>query len=205
MNPSINNVNRSLFLASKSPRRRELLQQIGVPFALIDVDVPEERQTQESPQDYVLRLARSKASAALPLLPPSACALGADTIVVAQGQVLEKPRDANHGAAMLKLLSAAEHQVYTSIAIADARSCESQVCCTRVFFRAIDEPEARRYWLTGEPLDKAGGYAIQGFGAVFVARIDGSYSNVVGLPLYETQQLLQRFDLGLWQVTAVHE
>lgn len=186
-----------ILLASKSPRRRELLQQIGVRFAVLDINVPERRLEHESASQYVQRLAASKSRAGT-VLRPDIPVLGADTIVVQGDHVLEKPQDKAHGLKMLAQLSGASHQVYTAIALTLGQRQEIALCCTEVTFRDILPAEAERYWHTGEPLDKAGGYGIQGLAAVFVANLQGSYSNVVGLPLMETQQLLARFDVPVW-------
>lgn len=197
MNSSCN-----LFLASKSPRRRELLDQIGVKYSLLDVDVPECLSPGELPHDYVLRLAQSKALAGVAALDGgvdhSVPVMGADTIVVCRGNILEKPGNEVEGVAMLMTLSGAEHSVVTAICLATPQGSKALLSETRVLFRNIDQEEARRYWLTGEPKDKAGGYGIQGYGAVFVEKIEGSYSNVVGLPLFETQNLLKEFSVPIW-------
>lgn len=196
----------ALYLASKSPRRRELLQQIGVPHQVIAADVAEVPRTQESPRDYVQRLAREKAEAGyanvqrlqLALKP----VLGADTIVVINNEILEKPRSAAHAAAMLHQLAGTTHEVMTAVALVDAAKVSVKLSLTEVTFRALTEAEIAAYWLTGEPCDKAGGYGIQGLGAVFVQQIHGSYSGVVGLPIAQTLELLQEFSLPWWQSTA---
>lgn len=190
-----------LLLASKSPRRRELLQQIGVRFDVLDINVPERRGEFETPQQYVQRLATQKAQAGS-VLRADIPVLGADTIVV-QGEVLlEKPRDKAHGLAMLAQLAGKQHQVYTAVAICHGQRKQTVLCCSSVTLRDISRAEAERYWQTGEPRDKAGGYGIQGLAAVFVAHLQGSYSNVVGLPLMETQQLLAQFDVPVWNVNT---
>ena len=186
-----------LQLASKSPRRRELLAQLGVNFSLVDVDVPEVKALGETPEDYVLRLAQDKSLAgfnAAPGLPT----LGADTVVSCAGEILEKPRDRDHGVAMLALLSGREHSVISAIAINDSHQQMSAISETRVHFREISEQQAERYWATNEPCDKAGGYAIQGCGAVFVTHIVGSYSAVVGLPIEKLYPMLNVFDIPFW-------
>ena len=193
----------ALFLASASPRRRELLTQIGVPFSLIAAAIDETPHPAENAEQYVQRLAREKALAGLALVGDDACVLGADTTVVLQDRVLGKPADRDEGLAMLAALSAGEHQVMTAIALASHDRCEVRLVSSRVRFRAITEDEAQRYWASGEPLDKAGGYAIQGWGAVFVSELHGSYSAVVGLPLCETAQLLDTFGLPRWTKSAV--
>lgn len=191
----------SLFLASKSPRRRELLAQIGVPYQVIHVDVVEQIASGESPDQYVARLAREKALAGL-RSNPEGCVLGADTVVVRDEQILEKPRDFAHAREMLQLLSANTHRVITGVALACESQLEHCVVSTEVTFRSISLSEITQYWRTGEPQDKAGAYGIQGFGAVFVSHISGSYSNVVGLPLYQTHQLIQRRGIEIWRETV---
>jgi septum formation protein len=186
-----------LFLASQSPRRRELLEQIGVRFSVVDVDVPEIKQTNESPADYVQRLAQSKAQAGWELNKTHPT-LGADTIVVLQDKVLEKPDSEAHAAEILQLLSGQTHQVITAVAIVNAEKTRVIVNVTDVSFRQISQPEIEDYWQSGEPRDKAGAYGIQGLGGIFVKAIRGSYSSVVGLPLYETASLLKEFDVPVW-------
>ncbi len=189
----------TLFLASASPRRRELLAQIGAPFSLISVSVDETPSPTESPEAYVERVARDKALAGLAVLGErDGCVLGADTSVVLDQRILGKPVDRNEGLAMLAALSGRTHRVMTAVALASRSACEARVVISEVTFRSIDEAEAERYWNSGEPLDKAGGYAIQGWGAAFVSQLHGSYSAVVGLPLCETAQLLDVFALPRW-------
>ncbi len=193
----------SLYLASKSPRRRELLQQIGVTHEVVDADVVEIPRTHESPSDYVQRLAREKAEAGyasvkrLQLEPKPV--LGADTIVVINNEILEKPRDAEHAANILRTLAGATHQVMTAVAMVSEDQQAIKLSVTDVVFRALDEHEITAYWHTGEPRDKAGGYGIQGLGAVFVQQIRGSYTGVVGLPIEQTLELLQEFSVPWWQ------
>ncbi|KEX94670.1 septum formation inhibitor Maf [Pseudomonas umsongensis] len=190
-----------LYLASGSPRRRELLTQIGVPFTAISADIDETPLNHESPSAYVERLARGKAEAGRGAVASDAscCVLGADTAVVLDGKILGKPVDEGDACAMLKMLSGREHQVLTAIALLDFDRCESLVVTSHVRFREISPDEAAAYWASGEPRDKAGGYGIQGLGAVFVAGLTGSYSAVVGLPLCETAQLLGHFGIPCWQ------
>lgn len=189
----------ALFLASASPRRRELLTQIGVPFNLLSVSIDETPHKEESPDAYVQRLAREKALAGLSHIEePTACVLGADTTVVLDGRLLGKPADKADALAMLQLLSGREHQVLTAVALASGADCVMRLVSSRVQFRVITADEAERYWASGEPQDKAGGYAIQGLGAVFVSGLQGSYSGVVGLPLCETAQLLDAFGIPIW-------
>lgn len=192
---------KQLYLASGSPRRRELLTQIGVPFSAIAADIDETPLNHESPSAYVERLARGKAEAGRRAVvsDQAFCVLGADTAVVCGGKILGKPVDEADACAMLMMLAGGEHEVLTAIAVLDGERCESRVVRSLVRFRPISLQEAAAYWASGEPRDKAGGYGIQGLGAVFVAGLDGSYSAVVGLPLCETAQLLGDFDIPCWQ------
>lgn len=183
---------RSIYLASASPRRRLLLEQIGVPFASLMVDVDESRLAGEQPEAYATRLAIAKAQAGLASLERSANypVLGADTIVVCDGEILGKPQDKTDGLRMLRMLSGKSHLVITAIALADEDHCKTAVSTSRVVFREITLAEAEHYWSTGEPIDKAGSYAIQGKAAIFIKEINGSYSGIMGLPLFETAALL---------------
>ncbi|PQZ95621.1 MULTISPECIES: nucleoside triphosphate pyrophosphatase [Pseudomonas] len=191
----------SLYLASGSPRRRELLTQIGVPFTVVSAAIDETPLADESDVSYVERLARGKAAAGLAALGNSvgACVLGADTAVIVDSKILGKPVDQADALAMLMALSGREHEVLTAIALADGQRCETVCVSSRVRFRDVSVEEATAYWHSGEPQDKAGGYAIQGLGSVFVAGLNGSYSAVVGLPVCETAQLLQHFGIPCWQ------
>jgi septum formation protein len=180
-----------LVLASRSPRRRELLQQVGIRFTTVDVDIDETPVTGEPPREYVLRMAREKAAAGLRNSPFEFAVpvLGADTSVVVEEQILGKPVDTADALRQLRLLSGRAHQVLTAIAIANPPA--TSVCVqSTVWFRTLDEAECHRYCASGEPFDKAGSYGIQGQAAAFVARLDGSYSAVMGLPLFETCELL---------------
>ena len=188
-----------MFRASASPRRRELLAQIGVPCALRSVSVDETPSPTETPEAYVERVARDKALTGLANLGDGqGCVLGADTSVVLDQHILGKPVDRADGLAMLAALSGRTHRVMTAVALASREACEVRTVISEVTFRTISDDEAERYWASGEPLDKAGGYAIQGWGAVFVSQLHGSYSAVVGLPLCETAQLLDAFGLARW-------
>lgn len=191
----------TLYLASGSPRRRELLAQIGVPFASLMTSVDETPLPDEAPSAYVERLARAKAAAGLAALgaDEQAAVLGADTTVVLDGRILGKPASREECIAMLQALSGREHEVLTAVALASVQRSETRTVSSRVGFRPIDAVEAGAYWDTGEPADKAGGYAIQGFAAVFVRHLQGSYSAVVGLPLCETAHLLTEFGIPFWQ------
>lgn len=182
-----------LHLASQSPRRRQLLEQLGVEFAVLDVDVPEQRAPGESPRDYVSRVARDKARAGLAALAPAGDArvLGADTEVVLDDEVFGKPRDAADAAAMLRRLSDRTHAVISAVWLVGAGAERCEVCVSQVRFATLDEAAIAAYVATGEPFGKAGGYAIQGRGAAMVAHLDGSYSGVMGLPLFETARLLR--------------
>jgi septum formation protein len=184
-----------IYLASASPRRRELLAQIGVGYELLRVDVPERRDPAESPEEYVLRVALAKARAGLALLDSGDRhpVLGADTEVVLDGEVLGKPRDRDDALAMLQRLAGREHLVLSGVAIVSREQVRSRLSVSHVRFRPIGDAEALAYWHTGEPVDKAGGYAVQGQAAMFIERLEGSYSGVMGLPLFETAQLLAQF------------
>ncbi|MDM3887966.1 Maf family protein [Pseudomonas sp. BCRC 81390] len=191
-----------LFLASGSPRRRELLTQIGVPFSVVSAPIDETPLAGESAPAYVERLARAKATAGLASIAGPAVVLGADTAVVLDGRILGKPESREEALAMLASLSGREHQVLTAVALGDCQRMHSLYVASTVRFRAISADEAQRYWASGEPVDKAGGYAIQGLGAVFVTGLSGSYSAVVGLPLSETADLLGQFGIACWQSIA---
>ncbi|RMQ43610.1 Maf-like protein [Pseudomonas cichorii] len=189
-----------LYLASGSPRRRELLTQIGVPFTALSAQIDETPLINEAPAAYVERLARGKAEAGLALLDDDqACVLGADTAVVLDGRILGKPLDQADALAMLAALSGREHEVLTAIALVNRQRSEARVIASRVRFRAIQPHEAQAYWTSGEPADKAGSYAVQGLAAIFVEELHGSYSGVVGLPLCETAELLGSFGIPCWQ------
>ena len=189
-----------LYLASGSPRRRELLTQIGVPFTVVSAPIDETPLPGEAPAAYVERLAQAKAVAGFAQADGAGVVLGADTTVVLDGQILGKPENREQALAMLGDLSKREHQVLTAVALTDGQRSISRCVSTTVRFRTISFEEALRYWDSGEPVDKAGGYAIQGLGAVFVSGIEGSYSAVVGLPLSETAELLEQFGVPCWQL-----
>jgi len=199
----------SLYLASGSPRRRELLTQIGVPFAPLSASIDETPLPGEAPLAYVERLARGKAQAGLAQLRANGTAagavvLGADTAVVLEGRILGKPLDQADALAMLAALSGRQHQVLTAVALADDQRCEVRSVTSHVRFRPISAQQARAYWASGEPCDKAGSYAIQGLAAIFVESLAGSYSAVVGLPLCETADLLGHFGIPCWQGQQAH-
>lgn len=189
-----------VFLASASPRRLELLRQIGIACRVLPVSVDESVQPPERPAEYVRRLAQLKAEAGWKVQnAPQAVVLGADTSVVLGEEILGKPRDAEEGAAMLLKLSGRTHQVLTAVAVRTAAGSEGRLSRSEVTFRAIGRAEARAYWETGEPQDKAGGYAVQGLGAVFIAHLNGSFSGVMGLPLFETAALLGAAGVPHWR------
>ncbi|MFT5082192.1 MAG: septum formation protein [Lentisphaeria bacterium] len=186
-----------LGLASSSPRRRELLDQIGVRHKVLEVNVPEQRSPGEDPKTYVRRLALEKAVAGH-ALDGSVPTLGADTVVVCSDQLFEKPKDEDDFYRMMTALSNSTHKVLTAIAIRDKqRSCVS-VSTTEVTFKTVSREDMQRYWASGEPRDKAGGYAIQGMGAVLVASINGSFSGVVGLPLENLSDILTTVGVPVW-------
>ncbi len=185
-----------VYLASKSPRRRALLEQIGVRYRAVPVDIDETPRVAEPPADFVLRLALTKAQTVAARRHKAdqsddgVPVLAADTAVVVAGRILVKPRDRAEGLAMMELLSGRTHEVLTAVALVADGSSDTALSRSLVRFREVTQAEASTYWDTGEPVDKAGGYAIQGLGAVFVAELSGSYSGVMGLPVFETAELL---------------
>ena len=183
-----------LYLASGSPRRQELLTQLGVRFERIVPGIEEQRRPQEPASQYVSRLARDKARAGVAMAERDLPVLGADTIVVLNGQVLEKPRDEAEAAAMLRQLSGQTHQVMTAVALAARAQILDCLVMTDVTFRVLSDEDIAGYVACGEPMDKAGAYGIQGLGGCFVRKINGSYHAVVGLPLVETWELLSNFN-----------
>lgn len=187
-----------LHLASQSPRRRELLTRLGVQFGVLDIDVPEHRQPGEPPGDYVRRVAREKAGAGLleVMTVPGALVLGADTEVVLDDEVFGKPRDAADAAAMLRRLSGRCHEVISAVSLVSAGREAQVVCISRVDFAPLDEADIAAYVASGEPMGRAGAYAIQGGAERFVRRLEGSYSGVMGLPLHETAALLRGFGVA---------
>ena len=193
-----------LFLASASPRRRELLAQIAVPCVTLIASIDENPLPAEPAAAYVERLAREKARAGLRALGERADAvvLGADTAVVLDGRILGKPADFDESRAMLRALSGRSHQVLTAVALVGAGRELARVVTSEVSFRTISDGEIEAYWASGEPCDKAGSYGIQGLAAVFVSQVQGSYSAVVGLPLCETAELLGEFGIACWQFPA---
>jgi len=185
-----------LCLASASPRRRELLASIGVPLTVCPVDIDETPNPGESAEAYVTRLAREKVLAGERL--SSLPTLGSDTAVVLDGAILGKPEGPAHAAAMLRSLAGREHRVLTAVAVTGPAGLLDACVATTVAMREISDDEIAAYWASGEPADKAGGYAIQGRAAVFVEHVAGSHSAVVGLPLFETAALLRRQGVVLW-------
>jgi septum formation protein len=187
----------AIYLASQSPRRAELLRQIGVDYAVIETTgaPPEQRAAGESAAEYVERIARAKALAGLATVAaralPARPVLGADTEVIVDGEVLGKPADATQAAQFLRRLSGRWHEVRSAVALATAGGVASAVSVSAVRLAALSEARIERYCATGEPDDKAGGYAIQGRAAVFIEELQGSYSGVMGLPLAETARLLE--------------
>ncbi|CFR18621.1 Maf family protein [Yersinia kristensenii] len=194
----------ALYLASGSPRRRELLTLLDVPFEVLKTEVEEQRRLEESAQEYVQRLAQDKARAGVMVAPRDLPVLGADTIVVLNGQVLEKPRDKAHAQEILSALSGQQHQVITAVSLADKQDVLSTMVVTDVTFRVLSQLEISDYIATGEPMDKAGAYGIQGKGGCFVRTITGSYHAVMGLPLVETHELLSHF-IALRNVRGSHD
>jgi septum formation protein len=198
----------SLYLASRSPRRRELLDQIGVEYEVLTqritaeraLDVNEDPLPGEKPRDYVMRVCRDKAESGwnrvIQRKLPLRGVLAADTTVCIGDEILGTPADAAEAADFLRRLSGREHEVLTAIALKFGERIEAELSATAVRFRALEPVEIARYVASGEPMDKAGAYGIQGRAGAFVTEIRGSYSGVMGLPLYETMQLLKRFGLG---------
>jgi septum formation protein len=185
-------------LASVSPRRRELLAQIGVPHIACGADIDETVRPREPPRDYVMRMARQKAltlrerGETLPVL-------AADTTVVLDGVIYGKPHNRDEGIAMLQRLSGRTHEVLTAVALADSQGVALRLSVSSVRFRTLTMEECNAYWETGEPRDKAGGYAVQGAAAVFIESLSGSYSGVMGLPLFETAELLRAAGVPYWE------
>jgi septum formation protein len=190
-----------LLLASASPRRAVLLKAAGIPFDVLASRVDEVVLPGEEPTNHVRRLALAKAQA-VAALRPGALVLGADTVVVVDGVIFGKPRDQEEASGMLRALSARAHDVYTGVAlVAKATAPRVDVAWTRVWFSSLSDADIEWYVQSGEPMDKAGAYAIQGLGSRFVDRLDGSYSNVVGLPVSLVWRLVKEMSETVWQVT----
>jgi septum formation protein len=199
---------KNIYLASRSPRRRELLKQIGVNFQVVQLredprrgpDIDETPRAAEKPVDYALRMARTKAELAINFLQRRALlhrwpVLAADTTVVCDQRVIGKPADADDAARMLSGLAGRMHEVISAVAVAFGERVELAQSLSKVWFRALSDEEVRRYVASGESFDKAGAYAVQGRAAAFITRIEGSYSGVMGLPLAETSDLLAKFGI----------
>lgn len=187
-----------LILASASPRRRELLDQLGIAHRVIPADIPEQPAPDESPEAYVQRIAAEKSLAVWQAETQGLPVLAADTEVVLDGEILGKPRDFEHARWMLSQLSGREHRVLSAVSLRLGAQHWETLSTSTVTFRAISPAEIEAYWATGEPCDKAGAYAVQGRGAVFIRHLAGSYSGVMGLPLYETAALLAKIGLGIF-------
>lgn len=185
-----------IYLASASPRRQELLRQIGIAFEAMPANLPEVPQAGERPEDYVLRVARAKAQHVARQVRERGLTprpvLGADTEVVLEDEILGKPRDAQQGQAMLRKLAGRTHEVLTALVLLHQDAEYKTLNRSRVTFGPLAETDIQRYWDSGEPADKAGGYAVQGRAAAFIQHIEGSYSGIMGLPLFELMQLLQQ-------------
>lgn len=187
-----------LILASSSPRRQELLQQIGVSFQVQSADINEQPLAQEKAEDYVLRMAQEKAQM-VAKKHPHKVVLAADTIVLLEQEILTKPRSSEDAVCMLTALSGHRHEVLTAVVARQGNESQYRLERTRVQFAKLSSELIAAYVATGEPLDKAGSYGIQGMGAVLVQSIEGCYSNVVGLPLNKTAELLAAFGVPIWQ------
>lgn len=196
-------VDYDLILASGSPRRTEILQQIGVRHLVKSANIDETPKPDESAIDYVQRMALEKAQAIISKSAKKTPVLGADTCVVCDTQIFGKPEHKQQALDMLSALSGRSHQVLTAVAMGNAEDCLVSISTTEVFFRKLSKQECLSYWNTGEPKGKAGGYAIQGYGAVFTELIKGSYSGVVGLPIEETSKLLYTFGVPIWDSAKI--
>ncbi len=181
----------SIILASASPRRRELLAQMGLAFQAVSVEADEIPRQGELPEQYVYRVAAEKSLLGQLACPTKLPVLGADTEVVLDGEVFGKPQSFDHARDMLGRLSGREHQVLSAVSLRLGDEHWQAMNLSRVSFRVISEAEIEAYWVTGEPCDKAGAYAIQGLGALFIAHLEGSFSGVMGLPVFETANLLR--------------
>ncbi len=191
-----------LVLASASPRRSELLRQLGVNFRVLPIAIDERPVGNEDPERYVRRVAQEKAQSGWDQDGSGLPVLAADTVVVIDDEILGKPADRGQAVEMLERLSGRSHHVFSGLALLQGEHLAMRVARTRVSFRELSRAEIEAYWETGEPLDKAGAYAIQGIGAIFVRRIDGSHSAVMGLPLFETADLLEIFGMPVLGVVS---
>lgn len=187
-----------IYLASLSPRRRELLDQIKLEYQQIAITIDETPYPKEAPQDYVIRLALEKAKAGRMAVPTTAPVLGADTVVVYRKQLFGKPIDEDDAKRMLRQLSGHYHKVMTAVALVTGTKERVRLNISKVHFHRLSEADIQAYVNTGEPLDKAGGYAIQGLASVFIKSIEGSYSGVMGLPLFETAKLLAEVGIKIF-------
>jgi len=185
----------AIYLASKSPRRAELLAQIGIRFEVMSVDVPELLKAGESPSEFVQRLALDKARAGWQVSEKILPVLGADTIVVLDDEIMGKPVLEGDAERMLSALSGRQHMVMTAVAMVKDENEAIRLSTSQVSFRETTKAERKAYIATGEPMDKAGSYAIQGQAAVFIGKLEGSYSGVMGLPLFETAELFREFGI----------
>ncbi len=186
-----------IILASASPRRSELLRQIGVPHVTFPADIDETPLPGEAPADYASRLAAEKSAAVFALRGGDLPVLAADTCVALEREIFGKPEDAAHARAMLRALSGRTHRVYTAVSLRGERHGQA-LSVSEVSFRALSEAEIDAYWRSGEPVDKAGGYAIQGLASIFIQSLNGSFSGVMGLPLFETAQLLLAHNIHIF-------
>ena len=195
-----------LYLASASPRRKDLLDQLGLACTVLPQDIDESRLPSELPADYVMRLARQKAEAALQSVDTivGACCLGSDTTVVCDNEIFEKPVDARDARRMLGALSGTTHQVLTAVALASTSGTKVLLSTSDVTFRSLTSAEIDAYWRIGEPADKAGAYGIQGLAAMFVTHISGSYSGIMGLPVAETIALLNGAGITTLDILELH-
>jgi septum formation protein len=193
-----------LHLASRSPRRSELLARLGLDFGVLEIDIPEQRQPGEAPDDYGRRVAREKAGVGLlkVMAVPGAVVLGADTEVVLDDDVFGKPSDDADAAAMLRRLSGRTHRVITAVSLVSASRELQAVSISEVTFAPLPDAEINAYVATGEPRGKAGGYAIQGRAQAFITHLSGSYSGVMGLPLHETATMLRAFGFTILDARA---
>ncbi|MBL4681212.1 MAG: septum formation inhibitor Maf [Pseudomonadales bacterium] len=197
-----------LILGSSSPRRADLLQQIGVDFTVVQPNIDESVMTGELAKSYVQRMAKNKYLSiqegllkGKPIADQNDIVLCADTIIVFETEIMGKPRDREESLSMLERLSGCDHKVITSVTVGQNNHFVSFLVETIVTFRILEKEECLAYWYTGEPQDKAGGYGIQGIGSVFIQSISGSYSNVVGLPLMETTQALEKLGISVLGVS----